>query len=61
MSWTLVYANNDQGLRTAGDEELLIDAVLNGKPVRILVDDGRDQPLVIDAQSLWVKYNNVST
>ena len=58
MSWTLAYAHDQSGNRIAGEERVLIAAVLDGQPVRVLMDSG-DQQYVTDAQCLWVKNNNV--
>ncbi|NEP04893.1 MAG: hypothetical protein F6K25_05690 [Okeania sp. SIO2G4] len=54
MSWSLVYANDMSGNTTAGDKNLLIEAVNQGESVRILVDSGEVQIITV-AQTLWVK------
>ena len=58
MSWTLMYAHNDQGDRIAGDKDLLIDAIKGGKNVRIVLYDG-EWWIAVDAQGIWVQGNNV--
>jgi len=56
MSYRLVYKHDSKGNCLEGELQTLINAVLNGKPVRILVeDDKRGHSYVFDGQLLFAK------
>jgi hypothetical protein len=52
--WTLAYAHDAQGVRTDGDLEALISAVINGRAVRIVIG-GLQEYYSTDAGNLWVR------
>lgn len=59
MAWTLVYSNDANGNATFGNIQTLINAVLEGKRVRFLVDQGVGFIWVMDAQTVWIRNNIV--
>ena len=56
--WKLVYYNSDEGACLKGNLSHLIDAVENGKQVRVVMEQG-DIICAVDANYLWVKDNIV--
>jgi len=56
MAYRLAYKHDGKGNTVEGNLQILIDAVLNGKSVRVLVeDDKRGHSYVFDAQLLFAK------
>ena len=52
--WSLAYAHDANGNRTAGDINDLINAVENGSQVRVLMDRNHQQ-YVTYGESTWIK------
>ena len=52
--WKLAYAHDKDGTPTAGDIEVLIDAIKNGQAVR-MVFENQDGYYSMEAEALWVK------
>ncbi len=52
--WTLAYAHDKDGNRTAGDIEVLIDAVKNGQAVRIVTEE-QGEYYSTEAENISVK------
>jgi len=50
ISWTIAYAHDQNGNRTAGDESVLIAAAHNDQQVRVLMDNGNQQ-YITEAQA----------
>lgn len=63
MAWTLVYANDSNGNAISGNIQKLINAVKMGKEVRFLIIareyDGVPHISVAEAETIWVRNNNV--
>ncbi|HIK28399.1 MAG: hypothetical protein N3E45_00730 [Oscillatoriaceae bacterium SKW80] len=53
-SWRLIYAHDEYGKPTAGNVNLLIDAIRNGHKVRIVIDI-KDYEYALDADILWIR------
>ncbi|WP_424097823.1 hypothetical protein [Moorena producens] len=56
--WSLAYAHDANGNRTAGNINDLITAVKNGSQVRVLMDSG-DVQYITYAENIWVKKNGI--
>ncbi|NEP35887.1 hypothetical protein [Moorena sp. SIO3B2] len=56
--WSLAYAHDANGNRTAGNINDLINAVQNGYQVRVLMDSG-DVQYITYAENIWVKKNGI--
>lgn len=54
-AWTLVYAHDGEGKPTYGNIDVLIDAVRNGKDVRVVLNDS----YATSAQNLWIANGKV--
>lgn len=57
--WTLAYAHDALGNRTAGDINVLINAIRSGHKVRMLMESG-DVEYVTEAEKIWIKNGVVS-
>jgi len=56
MAYRLAYKHDDEGNAVEGSLKALVEAVLNGKSVRVLVEDNkRGHSYVFDAQLLFAK------
>lgn len=61
MSWTKVFAHDENGTVVFGDVNVLINAIRQGQEVRMLlkVDDFPRQDYVTSAENLWIRGNVV--
>jgi len=53
-TWKLVYENDQNGKTVNGDIHFLIDAILEGKEVRVLTYND-EQIYLTDAENIWVR------
>lgn len=59
-SWQLLYAHDCGGEPTAGDLNLLIEAIRNGHRVRMLIEfKHKNQEYITEAENIWIKNNTV--
>jgi phosphoribosylcarboxyaminoimidazole (NCAIR) mutase len=54
-AWQLAYTHDENGMRTAGDINTLIDAVRQGRQVRLLLSLLDRYEYITEAQNLWLK------
>lgn len=54
-AWELAYAHDENGIRTAGDINTLIDAVRQGRQVRLVLCLLDRYEYITEAQNLWLK------
>lgn len=54
-AWQLAYAHDENGIRTTGNINTLIDAVRQGKQVRLLLSLFDRYEYITEAQNLWLK------
>jgi hypothetical protein len=59
-SWKFVYENDKEGHVVRGDINSLIDAVTQGKEVRVMIFNEDSENLYItEAENIWVRNNIV--
>lgn len=55
-SWRLLYAHDSEGKRTAGDINVLIEAIRHGHRVRMLIEaTDNNYEYATDAEHLWIR------